>query len=443
MSDPSLAGAANDPAAEAMAPLLGRMVNYERTRPDHRLWDLANMRALLQRPDAGRKLAPAVQIGGSKGKGTTCGFLAELALARGVRTGVYLSPHVETLLERIRIGRDTVTVEQLQPMLAAILRHADAAGFSPTFFEAMTAAAVDLFAAADLGLCIYEVGLGGRFDATTAVPVDVSIITGIELEHTELLGDTVTQIAMEKAHVMRPGGAAFTAASGEALAAIEHHALAIGCKLSVLGRDFLWREQRWEGSVFHGRLLLPDGRLLPARIDDARNFEPAALALAAAAFARLFPASELQLEPAPRPHLPGRFEVFACSDGQPLVVDGAHTETSLQAVARELTRRWPEQRIAVLFASAVGKRWREGLRSLLPHADNVVVTELSGTAGEDPAVILRWLQDRGQRCEQAPTAIAGVERLLGHPGPRLVVGSFYLAGQVRRWLRRRHPPTQP
>lgn len=431
-----------DPAAERLAPLLERLVNYERTRPDKCLWNLANMRELLARPGAGQKLAPAVQVGGSKGKGTTCGFLFELAQARGLRTGVYLSPHVETLLERIRIGGELVGLDDLEGALAAILRHADARGFAPTFFEAMTAAAVDVFAAAQVGLCIYEVGLGGRFDATTAVPVDVSVITGIELEHTELLGDTLAQIATEKAHVMRPGGVAFTGAGGEALAAIEQHALAIGCKLFVLGRDFLWREQHWQGTTFHGRLLMPDGRLLPARIDDARNFEPAALALAAAAFARLFPDAELQLDPAPRPQLPGRFEVLPGPGGHPVILDGAHTETSLQAVANELQRRWPGQPVAVLFGSASGKRWREGLRSLLPHADSVLVTELSGTASEDPATILRWLSDRGQRCELVANAVAGCERLLAFPGPRLVVGSFYLAGQVRRWLRAQ-PPAQP
>ena len=125
----------------------------------------------------------------------------------------------------------------------------------------------------------------------------------------------------------------------------------------------------------------------------------------------------------------GQFEDL---DGAPLVLGGAHTEGSLRAVAEELSRRMPGCRASVLTAAAAGKRWREGLSALLPIADDFVVTELSNTPCEDPATIAGWLAAGGAKSEVAADAVAGLRALRERPGPRLVVGSFYLAGAVRQ-----------
>src|SRR5688572_28305011 len=146
------------------------------------------MQRLLQRSGARPCVRPAGQVGGSKGKGTTCAMLEALALASGGVAGVYTSPHVTTLLERIRIGGADIAVGQLEPLLRDVLA-APAGERAPTFFEAMTLAAAAAFAQRGVDLAIYEVGLGGRFDATTALPIDAAIVTTIELEHTDLLGD--------------------------------------------------------------------------------------------------------------------------------------------------------------------------------------------------------------------------------------------------------------
>lgn len=419
-----------DPAAERLQPLLAQLVNYERTRPDRRLWDLATMRALLTRPGATAAPRPAVQVGGSKGKGTTCAFLEALALAAGKGVGVYTSPHTETILERIRCDGRQITVDELEPLLRRILAM-PVGDRAPTFFEAMTVAAAEWFAARNTALAVYEVGLGGRHDATTALPVDAGIVTMIELEHTDVLGDTIAAIAGEKAPVVRPGGVGFTGTEGEALAVIRAHCAANGARLFVLWEDFGIRNPRWAPDGFRGHLWLPDGRDLPVFLPDATGFEVSAMALAAAAFTHLLPDAPLQLDPLPRPRLPCRFEVLQDVDGEVLVLDGAHTERSLGAVADELLRRFRGRRAAVLFASATGKRWREGLSALLPAADRFVVTELSGTSSEDPAAIAAHLAGRGVPCEVATDVESGLAALRRWPGPRLVAGSFYLAGQVR------------
>jgi folylpolyglutamate synthase/dihydrofolate synthase len=420
--------------------LLSRLPNFERTRPNQQVWDLATIRAILGRTAAAPKRAPAVQVGGSKGKGTTCACLAALAQSAGRRAGLFLSPHTETLLERIQVDGRNIDVAELEARLRDVLAFCAARALRPTFFEAMTAVAVDEFAARAVDLGIFEVGLGGRFDATTAVPVDASILTVIELEHTELLGDTVAKIAAEKAPVIRPGGIGFTAVTGDALTVVERHARDVGARLAVLDRDFGLADVLWEPAGVSARLRLPDGRVLPLRLPDARAYELPAFALASAAMAELLPQAPLHLDPAPRPFLPCRFEILPQPDGMPVILDGAHTEASLRAVAVELQRRWPGQKVAVLFSSATGKRWREGLSALLPFADRVLVTELKGTVSEDPHVIAAWLRQRGVRTELAPTVPAGCEQLLDFAGPRLVAGSFYLAGEARRFWTSYRPP---
>jgi dihydrofolate synthase/folylpolyglutamate synthase len=423
-----------DPAAERLAPLLSRLVNYERLRPDRRLWDLATMRRLLARPGAPQLPRPAVQVGGSKGKGTTCAFLGALAQAAGRTVGVYTSPHMETLLERLTIDGRTIDVDTLERGLQHVLA-APPAERAPTFFEAMTVAAADWFAVREVDLAVYEVGLGGRYDATTALPVDAGIVTTIELEHTDVLGDTVAEIAGEKAFVVREGGIGFTAARGEALAVLRRHAERVRAGLLVLGEDFGVRELQWDRSGCRGQLWLPHGHERAFHLPDATAFDVPALALAAAALAHLLPDAALPLDPAPRPRLPCRFEVLQDLDGEVLVLDGAHTEQSLAAVAAELARRYPGRRAAVLFASAAGKRWRQGLSALLPVADSFVVTELTGTPGEAAGTLAAHLAASGARCEVAADVASGLQALRRRPGPRLCAGSFYLAGQVRQLLR--------
>lgn len=405
------------------------MVDYERLRPEQREWDLGGVERLLRRAGAAAGPRPAVQVAGSKGKGTTAAFLEALAGAGGRRVGCYSSPHVTTMCERVRVAGALIPADALEGLLGDLLAVDPAR--PPTFFEAMTAAAVEWFAQQDVDLAVYEVGLGGRHDATTAIPVDAAIVTRIELEHTEVLGDTVAAIAGEKAPVIRAGGLGVTGTTGDALSVVRRHAREVNAELLVAGEDFGVRGLDHGADVASGELWLPDGSARAFELPGASAFSLPALALAAATLNRVLPDLELQLNPAPAPQLPCRFEEFEEPDGELLVLDGAHTEDSLRAVASELRRRRPGCRPAVLTAAAAGKRWREGLSALLPIADSFVVTELSGTPGEDPAEISAWLAARGARSEVATDCVTGLRALRERPGPRVVVGSFYLAGAVR------------
>src|SRR5688572_8612576 len=326
-----------DAATSRLQGLLAPLTNYERYRPLHPRWSLDGMEGILARGEARVPPGTRIQVGGSKGKGTTTLYLESLARAAGLRTGTYLSPHVETMLERVRLdGRDATEAELLDG-LAPVLAGERARSGELTFFEAMTAAAANLFAARRVALSVFEVGLGGRLDSTTAIPVDGSIVTTIEKEHQELLGDTLAEIAGEKSFVIRPGNPAFTAVTGEALAVLERRARDVGAELSVLGRDFVLEDLADRDGTFTG-MLRAAGESARFVLRGAARFELPALALAWAALRRLRPELELPLDPVPRPSPPGRFETRRLPDGGVLILDGAHTEESLRAVAGELAR---------------------------------------------------------------------------------------------------------
>ena len=422
-----------DSATRRIGELLAPLTNWERTRPDRPRFTLDTIRQLVSRLDpALLKPAPrAVQVGGSKGKGSTCAWIASLAGQASLRVGTYASPHVESIRERITLPDglcpETTLVAAVERCLAEI------AGLdpAPSAFEVLTAAAACCFADARLDLAVWEVGLGGRLDATSAMAVDVTVLTGVELEHTAILGDTIAAIAAEKVAIFRPGGLAVSGCVGSAAAVAREHARRVGCRLLERGIDFQV-DAGPPGAEGARRIVLSDldGCRDELVLADAPAWQIDSLALAWAATRRLVtgwrPPSTLRA-----PELPGRFERRFDHDGQLVVLDGAHTEESVARLYTELVTRWPGQRFAVLFAAARGKRWQAILSRIAPIADEIVVTELADTPSEDAATIRDWLLSSGIRARAVPGVVDALATLREFASPRVVTGSFHLVGEIR------------
>ena len=312
--------------------------NFERTRRTAEHWSLDTTRALL-----GELEAPAgsswVQVGGSKGKGTTVAYLEALARSAGLRTGAYVSPHLQRVNERVRIDGESVTAGLLLCELRAVLEVAGREGLDPSFFEAITVAAARIFVAQSVDVAVFEVGLGGRLDSTTAVPVDAVVLTRIELEHTELLGETRQEIAWEKACIMRAGKPAFVQHDSELSGLFADHAERVGAQF----RPVPEAGRIEPGPEAVGGELNTDSGPVPFRLAGASQFEVPALALSFACLRELRPDLRWGQPLSTRPRLPGRFEVLAQRDGWPLILDGAHTAESAAQTVAELRRRffWP------------------------------------------------------------------------------------------------------
>ena len=183
--------------------------------PSHK-FDLAHMRVLLQAMDHPERRFHCVLIAGTNGKGSTAATLASILRASGLKTGLYTSPHLVRINERIRVNGEEISDDDFAALQGEVDRIAERLveraelPWHPSFFEMMTAIAFEHFAREKVDLAVLEVGMGGRLDATNVVDPRVSVITDISLDHQKFLGNTVGEIAREKVGIIRPGGAVVT-----------------------------------------------------------------------------------------------------------------------------------------------------------------------------------------------------------------------------------------
>src|SRR5436190_12375276 len=192
---------------EALAYWFGR-VNFERSAPQPGDLKLDRMRALLHRLGDPHEELRFVHVAGSKGKGSTCAMLESVLRHAGYRTGLFTSPHLEDVRERIQVNRELIPQDELATCMATVKPAAEALaaeGQPPTFFEVGTAVGFLHFLQQSVDIAVIEVGLGGRFDSTNVLTPLVSVITSISLDHTQMLGERVEQIALEKAGIIKPG----------------------------------------------------------------------------------------------------------------------------------------------------------------------------------------------------------------------------------------------
>ena len=432
----------------ALAWLAGLLDVEKRPEVPYARLGLGPIQALLARLGLETDALAAVHVAGSKGKGSTA-LLAEAVLgAAGLRVGTFTSPHLERWTERFRIGGREVDGERLADAVERLRPHVDrlraeGPADAPTFFDALTAAALLLFHEAGVDHAVLEVGLGGRLDSTNAVRPRVTCITTIELEHTDRLGTTLAAIAGEKAGIVKPGVPLVVGElPDEALAVVLAWAREAGASVARLGHELEARvlEETPEGQ----RLSLRDGDLrveawLPAL--GPHQAANAALALACARRASglggeaLVRAAERGLASA---ELPARIEIVS---REPLVVvDSAHTAASARALARVL-EKLPRRRTHLVLSVSAGKDLARVLDAFLPLASEVTLTRAEPRRSLDPAEIAVAVRAAAPelplRVVPNPhLALRAAAEALG-PGDCLCVsGSVYLAGIGRSALRR-------
>ena len=312
--------------------------------PSHK-FDLAHMRVLLAALDNPERHFPSVLIAGTNGKGSTASTLASILRVSGLRTGLYTSPHLVRINERIQIGGEQISdsdfalVHDLVDRTAERLVGEGELPWHPSFFEMLTAIAFEYFSRRKLDIAVLEVGMGGRLDATNVVQPRVSVITDISLDHQKFLGDTVTEIAREKAGIIRPGGVVVTLPQQpQANDVIGNTILELGARavnavpyvppVSPASSEYLAvgadkaPVSRYPLQVM-GQQIMVETPLLGRH--QLRNV---ALAIAAAEeLARQdFPVTSSSIERGIREtHWPGRFQVIPASGGAPeYVFDVAH-----------------------------------------------------------------------------------------------------------------------
>lgn len=395
--------------------------------------------AALGRPE---RAVPVVLVAGTNGKGSTAALLESVALAAGLRVGLYTSPHLERVEERIRADGVSIDSPELSEQLDRVLAAATLAGGEPTYFEALTAAAFLAFADRGLELALLEVGLGGRLDATNAAEPILSVITPIALDHVETLGPTLAAIAREKAGILRAGRPAVLASQPpEAEATLLEAARASGASPSFVGDGVRVLDAAWRGLDGHDLRLDVEGRPLETRlalagehqIDNAATAVAAAIALRRLGFAAL---DERALGSGlARVHWPGRLESAPLSGGRTLLLDAAHNPHGCAALERFLARLG--RPFTLLFGALADKDVGAMLPPLAERAAKVVLARPDSPRALEPwTLAARVPPDRLVAVESVP------ERALARAveaarGEEMIVacGSIFLVGAVRRAAR--------
>lgn len=418
--------------------------------PEHRIApSLARIQALCDLLGNPEKSAPAIQLTGTNGKGSTAIMVDALLRADGLRTGRFSSPHLVDVTERICIDGEPISHERFDELWADIRPYVEMVdaqqldGVSMTFFEVMVGLAYAAFADAPVDVMVVEVGMGGSWDATNVVDAQVAVVCPIDLDHTHLLGDTVELIATEKAGIIKQGATAVIAGQQpEAASVLLERCTEVGARMVLEGPDFaLLERQRAVG----GQLLRLNGAEGPVGdvhlpLYGEHMAHNAALALAAVeAFlgGRALPA-EVVLDGFAAVEAPARLELVRKSP--PVVLDTCHNPHGARATMAALAENFDLTPTVGVVAMMSDKDVDEVLRIFSEVMDRIVVTKVSST---DRGMPVDELADRAagvfgaERVAQAPDANAAVELameladLTGTGGGVVVAGSVILAGEVR------------
>ena len=382
-------------------------------------YDLQRLRDLLELLGQPHLAAPTVHVAGTKGKGSTAALIAASLTAAGYRVGLYTSPHLHTFRERITINGSLVTPEAFVKAVETARPHIDAINARPvhgrvSWFEALTVIAFLHFASEAVDFQVLETGMGGRLDATNVVPQPlVSVITSISLDHTQILGDTLAQIAREKAGIIKAGRPVVSSPQApEALAVLEQTAATQGAPLSLAGRDIRWRKlaSSPDGQAFSVEARLDTYRLETPLLGD-HQIENGATAVGALECLR---EQGVALPPQAiargflKVHWPGRLQILGQRPW--LVVDGAHNVDSAKRLVEALGQYFSFER-AILVAGISADKDLTGIAQQFGRLfDYVIATRSQHRRGATPEALANVFREAGVSVSTAPSVAAALER---------------------------------
>jgi dihydrofolate synthase/folylpolyglutamate synthase len=358
--------------------------DYEKVGMPHdpAFYDMRRVEELLARLDNPHLKARSVHIAGTKGKGSTAAMVASALHASGYITGLYTSPHLHTWRERMRVNGVLISEEEFVALVGRVKPEVEEVNLKAiygqlTTFELLTALALAYFKLKGVDFQVLEVGMGGKFDATNIIVPEVCLITSISFDHTEVLGNTLTQIAAEKAGIIKPGSTVvLSPQSEEVYRVIEEACIERGAELVRVGRDVTWRGLKFS---LEQQLLQVEGRLgsyklsIPLLGDyQLVNAATAVAALEVLAERGFNISKDSIISGLAQVSWPGRFQILS---RQPLlIVDGAHNPESARKLKQSLQQYFDYNRAILVIGVSVDKDIAGIVSELAPVFDKVVVT---------------------------------------------------------------------
>lgn len=394
---------------------------------------LERISVLLNRLGNPQQKVRTVSIAGTNGKGSTAAFLSSILSAAGLKTGLFTSPHLISFTERFQINGREIGEAEVTELAAEVLAVAPS---ETTFFEIVTAMALQYFAREKVDLLVMEAGMGGRSDATNAADPFLSVITPISYDHCEYLGDTLTAIAREKAGIIRPGRTLISAVQDdEAIGVLADAAAAAGARFCLEMRDF---SASWQGDALSYHGLHADLEGVRPGLFGRHQAGNAACALAAAEILDSEGVASIPLqamrEGLAQANWPGRMELFT---GPPRVLlDGAHNPAGSRALAGSLADL-PRQRLILVTGVMGDKDAAAILDPLLSLASRVFTVAADMERAMSPQALAGLVAERGVPCTAAGRVAEGLSQALAAAAADdlvLVCGSLFVVGEARARL---------
>jgi dihydrofolate synthase/folylpolyglutamate synthase len=404
----------------------GIMPGLERTRA---------LLAALGNPQVGLRGA---LVAGTNGKGSVCATVDSVCRAAGYRSVLLTSPHLISYCERIVRNGSPISETEFAALISRVWEAAEPLPeeLQPTGFEVLTAAGILAAREADAEVLICEVGLGGRLDSTNVLDLGVAVVTTVALDHQDLLGDTIPEIAREKAAIIKPGNRAVTGASEQGLSEVRARAAQVGATLTVVGVDvpFTGSSAGMRGvvvdSVFDGRPISVHAPLRGAfQMANIATAVAVCDALRATGFALDAGAVALGCATV---RWPGRMDWI---DGDPpLLIDGAHNPAGMAAMVASARELIGGRRCVAIFAAMRNKDVESMAAGLSNLTREIVVTAPAVERTTPPADLAGLFHPRAEVAADVKTALDRARRLAGRDAVVVVCGSLYLAGEVLELL---------
>ncbi len=405
---------------------------------------LNNIKTLLESLGSPQHSFPSVLVAGTNGKGSVCAMIQSSLWHHGFRVGLYTSPHLVQIEERIRIGQELIPVEAFCELLTLLrqqveeLLACEELAFPPTYFELVTALAFLYFARQKVDLAVLEVGMGGRLDATNVVDPLVSVITSVSLDHQEHLGQTLRQIAAEKAGIIKPGKPIICGkVPSPARKIIETRAREAGARLiNVFGRG-KWKRKKGEDFTFIFKHNSEPYVFRPGLLGEHQGRNAAVAIATLAEISQLWKPLQKNkiIEGVEKVKWEGRLEKLST---QPLIfLDGAHNAEGARAL-RDFWKNSGHPAPILIFAILKDKDIRQVARQLFPLARKVILTSLPfsrAATAEEVKLITHGLNENVVVEPDPWKAWHLAKTGAGKEGAILVTGSLYLVGEIKKRLR--------
>ena len=377
---------------------------------------LDNTRRLLAAAGDPHERLKFLHVAGTNGKGSTCAMMDSILRVAGYRTGLYTSPHLVDFRERIRLDGAMIPEDAVAEGLTLLREAAESWGHAPTFFELATVLAAWWLAREGADYVVWETGMGGRLDATNAVTPLASVITPIGMDHQRWLGDTLAQIAGEKAGIIKARVPVVSAPQApEVRAVLESRASEVGVPLTFV-------DEPWSGDA-------------PGLLGSHQRWN-AALACAALRAAGTGVEEKNETEGLRRVVWPARFQRVE----ENLVIDGAHNPEAIETLVAAWREVFGEVKASLVFAALRDKDVAQLLRTLRSIADEVWLVPVNSARGMTPADLRSLAEAAGYAAIHESFVVESLASARTSARPVLVAGSLFLAGEVLAILRNACPP---